>query len=157
MKESLRDGRPSRQASSAAHNNNNNNSTIAYTRTPDAYRSSNNSKSMGGFMTTSDLRDHLVAATGEFVGTTLFLFYAFAWHQTVAMQAIPATATNGMMTAESVFYISFGYGFSLLVTAWAFYRISGGLFNPAVRFSFLLFCTPRIPTHNPNRSSSAWS
>lgn len=24
------------------------------------------------------------------------------------------------------------YGFSLLVNVWAFYRISGGLFNPAV-------------------------
>jgi aquaporin related protein len=34
-------------------------------------------------------------------------------------------------------YIVLRYGFSLLVTAWAFYRISGGLFNLVV--SVLLF------------------
>lgn len=39
-------------------------------------------------------------------------------------------ATSG---SSKVIYISLAYGFSLLVTVWAFYRISGGLFNPAVR------------------------
>jgi aquaporin related protein len=34
--------------------------------------------------------------------------------------------------------ISIGYGFSLLVNAWAFYRISGGLFNPAVVLGMVL-------------------
>ena len=30
-------------------------------------------------------------------------------------------------------YISLSFGFSLAVNAWVFFRISGGLFNPAVR------------------------
>ncbi|KAK5010491.1 hypothetical protein LTR28_009591 [Elasticomyces elasticus] len=54
------------------------------------------------------LRKHLVAALAEFVGTFLFLY------------------------AQTVIFISMSYGFSLLVTAWSLYRISGGLFNPAV-------------------------
>lgn len=32
----------------------------------------------------------------------------------------------------TVLIISLAYGFSLLVNVWAFFRISGGLFNPAV-------------------------
>lgn len=39
--------------------------------------------------------------------------------------------------ASQIIYVSMAYGFSLLVTVWAFYRISGGLFNPAVSQPFL--------------------
>ena len=35
-------------------------------------------------------------------------------------------------------FVSLGYGFSLLVCAWSFYRISGGLFNPAVVLGMVL-------------------
>ena len=77
------------------------------------------------------MRDHLVAATGEFVGTFFFLWFAFAWHL-IAVNQQPAVATNGGPSAVQIMYVSVGYGFSLLVSAWAFYRISGGLFNPAV-------------------------
>ena len=51
---------------------------------------------------------------------------------------------NGQKSAQTVVYIVLGYGFSLLVTVWAFYRISGGLFNLAVGvllfFFSLLWC-----------------
>lgn len=73
------------------------------------------------------LEKHLVAATGEFVRTFFFLFFGYAGHLMVLDQG---AATSG---ASKVIYISLDYGFSLLVTVWAFYRISGGLFNPAVR------------------------
>ncbi|KAI1761117.1 aquaporin-like protein [Hypoxylon sp. FL1150] len=69
---------------------------------------------------------HLVAATGEFVGTFLFLFFGYAGHLMVLDMS---ASTPG---ASQIIYISMAYGFSLLVTVWAFYRISGGLFNPAV-------------------------
>jgi aquaporin related protein len=36
-------------------------------------------------------------------------------------------------------YISLSFGFSLMVNAWIFFRISGGLFNPAV---LCKFCVP---------------
>lgn len=51
----------------------------------------------------------------------------------MAVDQADGTATsNGKASAQTVIYISLGYGFSLLVTAWSLYRVSGGLFNPAV-------------------------
>lgn len=79
----------------------------------------------------SDARNHFVAASGEFVGTFLFLFFAFAGHKMAAEQA-SSTGPNGTNSSETVIFISLSYGMSLLVTAWTLYRISGGLFNPAV-------------------------
>ncbi|MCJ1379812.1 hypothetical protein MMC17_002915 [Xylographa soralifera] len=70
-------------------------------------------------------RGHFVAMTGEFVGTFLFLFFALGGTQVA--NNLPATAST-----EPILYISLVFGFSLLVNVWVFYRISGGLFNPAV-------------------------
>ena len=72
-------------------------------------------------------RAHLVAMSGEFIGTILFLYFAFAGTQTAIMANGP-----GPSTVPTLLYISLSFGISLLVNAWAFYRISGGLFNPAV-------------------------
>lgn len=78
-------------------------------------------------------RAHLVAMSGEFVGTILFLYFAFAGTQTATMANGP-----GPMTNQTLLYISLSFGISLLVNAWAFYRISGGLFNPAVTLGMVL-------------------
>jgi aquaporin related protein len=40
--------------------------------------------------------------------------------------------------AQQLQYIALSFGFSLAVTAWVFFRISGGLFNPAVTFGMCL-------------------
>jgi len=80
---------------------------------------------------------HLVAASGEFCGTFLFLYMAFANHLMAVDQA-GEKGPNGGNSAQTVVYIAFGYGFSLLVNVWAFYRISGGLFNPAVTLGLVL-------------------
>ena len=74
---------------------------------------------------------HFVAAGGEFIGTFLFLYFAYAGNVMAASRA-PTTAPTGGMSSETAIFISLAYSFSLLVTVWAFYRISGGLFNPAV-------------------------
>jgi aquaporin rerated protein, other eukaryote len=74
-----------------------------------------------------------VAASGEFVGTFFFLYFAYAGQLTVLRQASGLSGFNPGASAETVVFISIVYSFSLLVNAWAFYRISGGLFNPAVR------------------------
>ena len=71
-------------------------------------------------------RGHLVAMSGEFVGTILFLFFAFGCTQ-IANQLTPAEPT-----LDKLLFISLSFGFSLVTTAWTFFRISGGLFNPAV-------------------------
>jgi len=76
-------------------------------------------------------RGHLVAMSGEFVGTFLFLFFAFGGVQ-VANSLPVATGS------ETILFISLSFGFSLLVNVWVFYRISGGLFNPAVTLGMCL-------------------
>lgn len=81
----------------------------------------------GGYLR-KDVRGHLVAMSGEFVGTVMFLYFAFAGTQ-IANNLTPP----GEPSLNQLLFISLSFGFSLAVTAWVFYRISGGLFNPAVR------------------------
>ena len=84
------------------------------------------------------LRNHFVAMCGEFIGTVLFLFFALSGTQVA--NNTPSTVVNGStQTATSagsnpaqLQYIALCFGFSLAVNAWVFFRISGGLFNPAV-------------------------
>ncbi|KAK4983858.1 putative aquaporin-3 [Elasticomyces elasticus] len=85
----------------------------------------------------SAFQNHMIAMSGEFVGTFLFLFFAFCTH-TMAVQQAPDTGPNGANSSTTVIYISLGYGFSLLVTAWTMFRVSGGLYNPAVTFGMVL-------------------
>jgi aquaporin rerated protein, other eukaryote len=75
-----------------------------------------------------NLKNHFVAAVGEFVGTLLFLWFAFAGTEVAASTNFP----DGKLKPDTINYISMCFGFSLLATVWIFYRISGGLFNPAV-------------------------
>jgi aquaporin related protein len=81
-------------------------------------------------------RNHFIAMAGEFVGTFLFLFFAFAGTQ---VANTPQTTTGSQSTTlpqgpnpAQLLYISLCFGFSLAVNAWIFFRVSGGLFNPAV-------------------------
>ncbi len=83
-------------------------------------------KNSEGGVLNKTIRGHLVAMSGEFVGTVMFLYFAFAGTQ-IANTIGPTPNLNQLM------FISLSFGFSLAVTAWVFYRISGGLFNPAVR------------------------
>lgn len=86
----------------------------------------------------STLRNHFVAAAGEFVGTFLFLFTAYLGHS-MSVSSTPNTAINGGgKSNQTVIYIALSYGMSLLVSAWILYRVSGGLFNPAVTVGMLL-------------------
>lgn len=70
---------------------------------------------------------------GELVGTFLFLFFAYGGTE-VANRRAPATGAD----ASTLLYISLAFGFSLAVNAWVFFRISGGLFNPAVTLGLML-------------------
>jgi len=81
------------------------------------------------------MQKHLVAASGEFVGTFLFLWLSYSSNMMALSQA-PSLAPSGGHSSLTVLIISLGYGFSLLVNVWAFYRISGGLFNPAVSHNY---------------------
>lgn len=86
-------------------------------------------------------RNELVAAAAEFAGTFMFLFFAFGGTQvanTAAIASNPATSgqqDNSITQAPDtsvLLFISLIFGFSLMVNVWVFFRVSGGLFNPAV-------------------------
>jgi len=81
-------------------------------------------------------RGHFVAVCGEFVGTFLFLFFAFSGTQVANAQTQSASATTISQAANpaQLLYIALCFGFSLAVNAWVFFRISGGLFNPVTLF-----------------------
>ena len=64
----------------------------------------------------------------EFIGTIMFLWFAFAGTQ-VAAQSSP----NNILDPQRLLFISLSFGLGLMVAVWAHYRVSGGLFNPAVR------------------------
>ncbi|KAL9598564.1 MAG: hypothetical protein Q9219_004395 [cf. Caloplaca sp. 3 TL-2023] len=77
---------------------------------------------------------------GEFAGTFLFLFFAFTGTQVANSQTQSASSTTiaqGSNPAQ-LLYISLCFGFSLAVNAWVFFRISGGLFNPAVSLGMMV-------------------
>ncbi|KAM0428644.1 hypothetical protein ACHAPT_007007 [Fusarium lateritium] len=90
----------------------------------------------------SNFKNHFVASLGEFIGTTMFLFFAFAGTEVANIQSNTSSkTTTGESTGFSVatlLYISIIFGFSLMVNVWVFFRISGGLFNPAVTIAMLM-------------------
>ncbi|EMC93999.1 hypothetical protein BAUCODRAFT_217650 [Baudoinia panamericana UAMH 10762] len=90
----------------------------------------------------SSLKNHFVATLGEFVGTTMFLFFAFAGTQVANIGSSDATkSTTNQSNGFSpivLLYVGISFGFSLMVNVWIFFRISGGLFNPAVTLAMLM-------------------
>ncbi|CAE7220611.1 hypothetical protein CFE70_010485 [Pyrenophora teres f. teres 0-1] len=92
----------------------------------------------------SNAKNHFVAFVGEFVGTTMFLFFAFSGTQVANIGSSAASSENTTTGQASGFspivllYIAIVFAFSLMVNVWVFFRISGGLFNPAVTFAMLL-------------------
>ncbi|KAL5117166.1 Aquaporin-1 [Pleosporales sp. CAS-2024a] len=85
------------------------------------------------------VKGHIVACVGEFVGT--FMFLLFALGGTNVVNTAPAEGANANSLAANpskIMYIALVFGFSLTVNAWVFFRISGGLFNPAVTMGMML-------------------
>lgn len=79
---------------------------------------------------THPVRNEVVAAIAEFCGTFMFLFLAFAATQAVLNVD---TAAGWPPNAAQMLFIAAAFGGALAANVWAFYRISGGMFNPAVR------------------------
>jgi aquaporin related protein len=100
----------------------------------------------------SSAKNHFVAFVGEFVGTTMFLFFAFSGTQVANIGSSAGGENSNTTTGEAtgfspnvLLYIALVFSFSLMVNVWVFFRISGGLFNPAVTFAMLL-CRALSPT-----------
>ncbi|KAG6369697.1 aquaporin-like protein [Boletus reticuloceps] len=90
------------------------------------------------------------AAGIEFVGTTFFFLLGLG-----GIQAATGESLQSGSTIEQTLYIATSMGFSLLVTAWLFYRVTGGLFNPNITLAlflvgvvspvrFVLFCIAQM-------------
>lgn len=84
-------------------------------------------------------RGHIVAMIGEYLGTTMFLFFGFIAAQTAnEKKDITLRASIGAAGAPEgpsllqISYISAVFGLSLAANAWIWYRVSGGMFNPSV-------------------------
>jgi aquaporin rerated protein, other eukaryote len=84
----------------------------------------------------STFTEDCCAALHEFVGTFFFLLLGLGGIQAVSSETHASAA--GASNVEQVLYISTAMGLSLLVSAWLFFRITGGLFNPDVSLALLL-------------------
>ncbi|KAF7960363.1 hypothetical protein EAE96_000048 [Botrytis aclada] len=84
------------------------------------------------------LKNHFIAFLGEFVGTFLFLFFAYGGTQTANQTSQKNPAIVASPDINQLLYISLIFGFSLTVNVWIFFRVSGGLFNPAVTLALCL-------------------
>ncbi|KAF3070569.1 Aquaporin-1 [Daldinia childiae] len=80
------------------------------------------------------IKNHLIATMSEFAGTFMFLLFAFGGTNAVNTN-LPGTPAAD---PAKLLYISLCFGMSLAVNAWVFFRISGGLFNPAVTMGMML-------------------
>jgi aquaporin related protein len=84
-------------------------------------------------------KGHFVACVGEFVGT--FMFLLFALGGTNVVNTAPKSGANAVdlsANPSKIMYISLVFGLALTVNAWVFFRISGGLFNPAVTLGMMV-------------------
>jgi aquaporin related protein len=75
------------------------------------------------------LRYNVLCLLGEFVGTFMFLLFSFAGAQ---VSNTPKPPPGSPPNTSNLLYSALSFGFSLTVNVWAFYRVTGGLFNPAV-------------------------
>lgn len=83
-----------------------------------------------------NLRDDAAAAAFEFVGTVFFLLFGLGGIQ--AATAESATDNTPSTGVTHVMYVATCMGLSLLVSAWLFFRVTGGLFNPNVSLALFL-------------------
>ncbi|KAK6860183.1 hypothetical protein PG995_003819 [Apiospora arundinis] len=86
------------------------------------------------------IQHNIVASLSEFVGTFFYMLTALGC---TAVVNAPSTAEqkdgdNLAANPAKLQFIALAWGMSIAVNAWVFFRISGGLFNPAVTFAMLL-------------------
>lgn len=83
------------------------------------------------------MRNHLIAVIGEFCGTFLFLLFAELICQ-IANQSPDIPEPGDGSYPPQLTMIALGFGFSVMVCVFIFYRISGGQLNPAVTLTLAL-------------------
>ncbi|KAG9027874.1 Aquaporin-4 [Tulasnella sp. JGI-2019a] len=96
------------------------------------------------------VKQDMQAAVLEFCGTFIFLLLGLGGIQAAAVSneaALSATSAtdsgggvsvNRVASIDQLMFISAAMGLSLLIAVWLFYRVTGGVFNPAVSTALLL-------------------
>lgn len=87
-----------------------------------------------------DVKNKVILFICEFTGTVLFLLFSYG----IATQASDrlsfdkAIDPQGPPDTSALLFSSLGFGFSLAVNAWIFFRVTGSLFNPALTLGLTL-------------------
>ncbi|KAG7803802.1 hypothetical protein KL944_000671 [Ogataea haglerorum] len=87
------------------------------------------------FGLSNTLKTHFIAASGEFIGTFIFLWVAYMIAQIANQDEF--YSSQGSNPAKLIM-ISFGFGFGVMVAIFLTCRVSGGNLNPAVTLSLVL-------------------
>lgn len=83
------------------------------------------------FIDRATLREDVLAAGVEYIGTTTFLL--------LFLGGIQAAAGSGTPSGPAfVMYVAASGGLSLLVSAWLFFRVTGAVFNPNISLALVL-------------------
>lgn len=87
-----------------------------------------------------DIKNTIILFICEFSGTTLFLFFSYgiATQASDRLAAGKAANPDGPPDTSALLFSSLGFGFSLAVNAWVFFRVTGSLFNPALTLGLTL-------------------
>lgn len=83
------------------------------------------------------LRNHFIAAVGEFCGTFMFLWCAYVICNVANHDVALVAAPDGSHPGQLIM-IAIGFGFSVMFSIWCFADVSGGALNPAVSLSLCL-------------------
>ncbi|KAI0007218.1 aquaporin-like protein [Xylariaceae sp. FL0662B] len=84
------------------------------------------------------VKNHVVAVASEFAGTFMFLLFALGGTNAVNQAPQEGQPEDLAANPAKLLFISLCFGMSLAVNAWVFFRISGGLFNPAVTIGMMI-------------------
>lgn len=84
------------------------------------------------------LKNHFVAGMGEFIGTFCFIFFCLGGTSAVNTSGNQSSDFILASDPSQLLYICICFGFSLAVSVWLFFRVSGGQFNPAVTLALVL-------------------
>ncbi|KAL7794321.1 aquaporin-like protein [Trichoderma ceciliae] len=83
------------------------------------------------------IRNEVVVVFGEFCGTFMFLLMSFIGTQAAIENNFPGNP-DALLFPFSLMYIAASFGSALAVNVWVFYRVTGGMFNPAVTLGLVL-------------------
>ncbi|RDW57810.1 hypothetical protein BP5796_12611 [Coleophoma crateriformis] len=79
-----------------------------------------------------NVKNHIIAVLSELVGTFLFMLLGLG-----GTSAAISLSRDNPVSPNKYLFIAASWGTSAAVNGWVFFRISGGLFNPAVTIAMI--------------------